>query len=84
MNDTGYGQQDAPAFDYKLDALIPWLTRGEPLAAPLQTAALQPLYAAATKNLQRADGIVSSTALAFWAGRIAVLKHQWMKPQMSQ
>src|SRR5579872_1373402 len=53
--------------DYKLAALAPWLTRGEPLTTPLKTAALTDVYSAVTTNVRRADAVVQTIAVLMFA-----------------
>ena len=55
-----------PARDYKLAAVIPWLTRAEPLTA-IKTDALASVYEVATTNMQTADAILTSVASGFLA-----------------
>jgi hypothetical protein len=64
--------QEAPADDYQLSALVPWLTRGDPvLDRPLVSAEIRRIYDTASKNLQRADAIMQTIAVAFYHVRIA-------------
>jgi hypothetical protein len=63
--------EKAPARDLKLIGLMPWMLRGEPLAAPLKTPELQPIYEAATKNLWRGDAIVQTIATTMYAMQAA-------------
>lgn len=60
-----------PARDYKLAELIPWLTRGEPVLT-IKTAELQPVYAAATRNIQQADSIIQMIAAGFYGIAVAL------------
>jgi hypothetical protein len=53
--------------DLKLTGLIPWLTRGTPDIAPIQTPELQQIYLAAQDNLWRADAIVDTVAHILYA-----------------
>jgi hypothetical protein len=56
---------------YNLAALIPWLTRPDPIVAPLKKAAINNVYQAAARNLQRADSAIQAIVQAYYG--IAIL-----------
>lgn len=64
-------RDEAESRAYNLPGLTPWLTRAEPLTTELNTPALREPYAAATKNIQRADAIVQTIAAAFYGVHVA-------------
>lgn len=63
-------QVAASSRPYNVLGLMPWVTRTEPISRELKTVALREPYEVARKNINRADAIITTIALAFYAVRV--------------